>query len=988
MRWKVIFQIESLRTINFKMKNKFTLLFYVLFTLGLSAFCYDGPMSGQKDLRIVKTQYFDIIYSQRSAESAKLLQEKGDQLFEETAKEFKLQNYFRLPVVITPASDDFNGYFSCAPFNHIVIYDSLPKESLVVYGETFINTFRHELIHAISYNLRSSKLYKFDKIFGDIYNPGIFTVSTFLSEGATVSLESEFGEGRMNSEYAKQILKQAKIEGCFPDYQDVQGARDTYPGTNASYIFGGAFCKWVEEKYGMQKYAAFWNRCVNFKNFTWYSSFKSVYGISMRTAWKMFYDSIEIPEDVKIKKVKDSELSYYNSLTSAETGVAYLDLYKTAVYFKGTDKSRAKLLLTQTGLTKINLSKDGAFLAVSYEDQSYVSKRNRVFVYDIKHRTSYYLPEPGLRDGAVIARDGKYYVAAVKTDSEYSTLKIYRLLRNSRNIVAKAKLVYEQPLDYGIQHLSLEGDSDGNLYYILKNKLDFSICRYNLGTKETRQFSLPEGKVEIQDLNFWDGKLYFSYTFPGTFPRLGILEKSNYGWIYNLSSDDFSGGIFNPVCTGDRIDYISNHFKGFALRSVQKSKLNFDEYEADEKVIESQEVASEISRANADEIEGSKKFNSFTYGFTGSHGLILPFSFSSSHAIDNSADGMVTDDNTTFMFSLPIGLSYVSSSPWTSPIYYFSAGYGIYTNSFALSAGILNGGTNSNLISYSGSANVEFDENGYKQTFETFSLGVNVPLIRTFYIAFSDKIDFFEGRQSKTEYKSSDVDSIADYFGILQKEKDNEDLSIRRIFAENKATVSIGNIHKAGKGYSNYAGFRLGAVVDCFYCFPEDDWDNEYYHFENVSPNVTFRIPGYVPLILEGALFPTDCYFGYLTGKAILCSWEIQNALPVCPIVYLNRLELSAQYTAKFKQKTYMESWPITRLDDYIDDFKDGKTDYFDQLSMIADIYFTPNIGGLARPDFQVKASLGYAYRFCPESDEKSGEFLFGISLVNFAFGK
>ena len=83
-----------------------------------------------------------------------------------------------------------------------------------------------------------------------------------------------------------------------------------------------------------------------------------------------------------------------------------------------------------------------------------------------------------------------------------------------------------------------------------------------------------------------------------------------------------------------------------------------------------------------------------------------------------------------------------------------------------------------------------------------------------------------------------------------------------------------------------------------------------------------------------------------------------------------------------------MESWPITRLDDYIDDFKDGKTDYFDQLSMIADIYFTPNIGGLARPDFQVKASLGYAYRFCPESDEKSGEFLFGISLVNFAFGK
>ena len=102
----------------------------------------------------------------------------------------------------------------------------------------------------------------------------------------------------MNNEYAMQIVKQAKIEGVFPKYAEIQGARDIYPSTNASYIFGGMFCKWLQEKYGMEKYSEFWYRCVNFKSLTYIGCFKKVYGISIKTAWKEFYDSIEIPENI------------------------------------------------------------------------------------------------------------------------------------------------------------------------------------------------------------------------------------------------------------------------------------------------------------------------------------------------------------------------------------------------------------------------------------------------------------------------------------------------------------------------------------------------------------------------------------------------------------------------------------------------------------------------------------------------------------------
>ena len=965
------------------MKRNSFLLACILISLGLSAFGYEGPMSGQRKLRIVKTQYFDIIYSPDSADSAKILQEKGDALFDEVAEKFELKHYFRLPVIITPASDDFNGYFSLFPFSHIVMYDSLPYDSNLVHSETFISTFRHELIHAVSYNSRSKGLYNFDRIFGDVYNPALITITTFFAEGATVSLESDNGEGRMNSEYAKQILKQAKIEGCFPDYADVQGARDIYPSANASYIFGGAFCKWLQEKYGMEKYAEFWQTCVSLKKLTYFSCFKKVYGITMKKAWQDFYDSIEIPKDVKIEKPRSRDISYYGSLTSSDAGIAYYDLYKTGVYFKKNEKKRAGLLLTQTGLKKVNLSKDGAFLAVTHSDEAYVSEKSRIYVYDMKHKISFALPETGLRDGAMIMRDGKYYVAGVKINSGYSTLKIYRLLRNKNNVIAKAKLVAEQPLEYGSQHFSLEGDAEGNLYYIYKKALDFSICRFSLETRQTSRFALPEGKVEVQKLNYSDGKIYFSYTFQGCLPRLGILERNDYGWNFNLSSDELSGGVYSPVCDGERIDYIANYFKGYALKSVQKSELNFDEYEASEEVFDALVPPEEVVRTKPEDVEGSKKFNPFTYTFTGPRGAILPFSLSSSYAIDSSADSLVKDTNTAAMLALPLGLTYMSSLPWTSPIYYFSAGYGVFTNSFGLTAGIIRGKTDSDLVSYSGAAHFEFDQNGFKQTYETFRLSVKLPLFRTFYAAFSDKIDFFEGRQSKTEYHSSDVNSMIDYVGILSKEKKNEDLSIRRIFAENEASVSFGNIHRAGKGYSNYAGFRLGATLDCFYCLPEDDWDKEYYHFENVSPNLMIRIPGYVPLAVEGALFPTDCYFGYITGQAVLFSWEIQEAAPVLPIIYLNRLSFTAQYTAKFKQRYYMESWPLSRLYGYVEDFKDGLTDYYDQLTLLANIYFTPNLGGLARQDFQLKASMGYIYRFSPEPDENSGEFAFSIGFEN-----
>ena len=145
------------------MKRFFAVLFCTFIFVNYS-FAYNGVFSGEKKLSVVKTQWFDIIYQQSSEEVAGILFEKADGIYEDIAADYGITPQFRMPVVITSALEEFNAYWSSYPYNHIVIYDTGTNESLKVFSESLCATFRHELTHAVSYNLRSPVLQKIDKI--------------------------------------------------------------------------------------------------------------------------------------------------------------------------------------------------------------------------------------------------------------------------------------------------------------------------------------------------------------------------------------------------------------------------------------------------------------------------------------------------------------------------------------------------------------------------------------------------------------------------------------------------------------------------------------------------------------------------------------------------------------------------------------------------------------------------------------------------------
>ena len=68
--------------------------------------------------------------------------------------------------------------------------------------------------------------------------------------------------------------------------------------------------------------------------------------------------------------------------------------------------------------------------------------------------------------------------------------------------------------------------------------------------------------------------------------------------------------------------------------------------------------------------------------------------------------------------------------------------------------------TGTGLFQYDIAGSVEFDKNGYKQTFESLSFASKITLPNCYYINFSEGINFFEGRQTDL----SNEDYLIDFY--------------------------------------------------------------------------------------------------------------------------------------------------------------------------------------------------------------------------------
>ena len=568
------------------MKKIAGLLSSVPFLLVLSFLCAAVPLAAETS--VVRTAHFDIIYPPESAETARLLATYADGFADEISLLFDSPMKERIPVYVNPDQKDLNAYFTSYLYNRIVVYDALPVDgALSGSRDVILKVFYHELVHLVSLNVRTPFWQLMAEIFGDFVsvNDAITMPMSFL-EGATVSLESRDGEGRLNDPLVLHSLRQAKIDHDFPTFKDAAGARDTYPGGRMAYYFGGGFSEWLQKTYGMEKYAELWKRGGGFNPFlswTW-TRFHQVYGLPIETAWAHFRDSIELPADLREEgtPVPGAGKGIITAFDSGAAGIVWADANAGKVFLRDPQGKTRALFDSDGYLTRLSLSGDGTLLLVSSFSLAERSTGETVRVFDLARGRFTGVTYRNLRDAA-FAGDTET-VCGVETKGQRSSLVVFSrgdshgasgVSGGARKILAVAGPGMAQDVVF-----SPVFAGNGKIAFLGSHGRVRDIVFVDTETGALSKLFLPAGTDFVRQLGVADtanGRVVsFCWAAKADMYRYGFYDIAS-GEL-TLQNENVSGGVFMPVPDqkGSGLYYISSHVSGDRLMHAAFSDTDSD----------------------------------------------------------------------------------------------------------------------------------------------------------------------------------------------------------------------------------------------------------------------------------------------------------------------------------------------------------------------------------------------------------------------------
>lgn len=978
---------------------KKTALLLAFLACSIPLFSYEGMLAGQHDLKVIKTEYLDIIYTPGSEKSAAIIAEHGDDIYRELHATYNLTHEFRLPVTITSSQDLFNAYFTNMSYNHIVLFDTQPSIDMSVFEEDLLMIFRHELSHAITMSIKTPFWRIVNKIFGDGVNPVILVPTSGQLEGIAVLEESRHGEGRLNSEYARHFVKQAKIEDKFPNYGETTGARDIYLH-DFNYKFGGEFMEYIHRTYGEERMVEFWNRMTNLGGLTYFTIFKSVYGISMKEAWEDFKEAVQAP-DLPADPTESGEIFRFDSsrdfeqfslVASAKDRLVYYNDSTATFYFLRKDGSadtgytKPRGFLRQTGVGSMSLSADGRYLTYAYLSTAGALPKNRLVVYDFETKSKFSVPQDRLNGGVVFTlNEGgteTVYLAATRNVSQDSSINIFRLAKDRRGRISGMELVETIHNRFNNFSASLQTDEAGSIYYLSKEGVGYIIKSYNFVTKTHQRLNLPHQDMLIQDLSVStapDGTTvaYFSYVRPGTMPRLGEARIRGSQAEFVLYQRDISGGIFAPVSVGEgTIAFIGKFMAGNRLFTTDVSSIEpaAAEGQLEDLGVRSREENLAMPFVDTTILGNAKDFSIWPYLLPKTW---IPLSSSASYYQDGG-----------FILGTPslLGVTFIGTTPWTSPNYTLSAGYNTGARSGTFQATV-SGGTTTGLFRYAMSNNLEVDGKGYKQTYHKLAANSTIGLTNSLSLIVADTLDLFEGRQTlprEIDPEESLVDALLGIFNA-RLEVDERDV----FFARNVAQIHLSYIPLTGKGQFEYLNFSVGSFLDIAYATDITRFGFPFIDYRNVGLLTQIHVPQLLPfatrtwgtwnlpLTVGARLYPAQEYFLEAQGNLVLFSFELQKAFNWFPIIFFNRITAELEYVGKFSGGGN-DTWAIVNMPAHFRMLSAGQMAYSDELTARLALTLSPNFGSYTSN--HPTLNCNFRYRFFPEQDQ--ARFNFDLSFT------
>lgn len=522
--------------------------------------------------RVITTEHFEIIFPEQSRPSAELLASFADKTFNEVCSLLGLSYERLIPVTICPYTDMFNGYMNPFPYAHIVLYDAAPDIEFTTYRNSLKSLFLHELTHVVSLNTRSSFLSSMHTIFGAWVNPAGLVATMFMVEGVTVSFESLEGFGRANDPLVHHHLAQAFHEGKFLTAFQASGVYDHPPFANAYYEYGGLFSAWLQERYGMEKYAELWQEMGKLPPFSFrfyrhgfFSRFTRVYGVSFLDAWNEFATSFHIEG---IQDNSSGILTKHDmrllSVAASESSVYTLDRYSNTVVEVNVKTGKTNRIANINPTSKsIAISSNNSLLLVSGYRMAGQFATAEVCEYALPtgkktgRRWNGVSKPAYFRDGiAALSSEGHannlVYLEQGKTP-EILLMGNPECLFSAPIPVDKNRIAFIVSIQ-GIRHIGMYDFDSGKAYlFEIKNTEHSNIFSY------------------ARSLSASSGNLLFSYYDGEGLYKLACIYEATTNPRLVCCDADYSGGVFSPVFVGSEIVYRADFSSHDALMRYPES---------------------------------------------------------------------------------------------------------------------------------------------------------------------------------------------------------------------------------------------------------------------------------------------------------------------------------------------------------------------------------------------------------------------------------
>ena len=621
------------------------LAFLIVLPLGASV------TGGTRGLRTASTEHSDIIYQLSSEQTAALLYENCENIYDSLVEFFDFDPELHIPVVVTSQYKSLNAYFTNYTANHIVMFDTVADVGqLSNYPQTILYIFRHELTHAFQFNIRGPFFEFVSSVFGDFLSLSpILYMTPSLSEGGAVLTESMDGYGRLNDSYAMQIVRQAKIEGLFPTWLEVAGARDTYPSGLLYYNFAAAVLEYLAITYGYDKVASLY---VDFTKLSWstFVKIRNIFGIPVNQLWQQFFAWVQIPDQVsegEILASRPEDGSYASPVIAPDGSLYVYDYASWDVLRFSPDLSSCKPVLTiNTDEQNLSISTDGTKMLVSCISSSLASVR----LYDLtKGRASLsHVFRSGkgenkdIRKGCFVSIDGTEYILLYSNAGQNTYLDLYDASTyepvNDRGIC----------LGYDVVASDFVGIDGGRVAFILSHATHQSIAVLSLADMSLSLVSNPDDLTILSLSKGTGDALCFSWcpsdAKATNLCRYGELVLSADGASIRLSDADISGGVTRPIRMTDFVLYVSRNFERLNLRTIEMADLDMKEAET----YGFEDITEAPEPDTAALFEASKKYRAIKYF---KDGIFLPFAtftFGSESRMNLGATWITTDPTETY----------------------------------------------------------------------------------------------------------------------------------------------------------------------------------------------------------------------------------------------------------------------------------------------------------------------------------------------------